>query len=404
MENFGIYRRHEKDCPLFAQGMKSDIKKCTCPLWVHGSENGKRIRKSLKTRSVSRGLERLVRLQRESTPGEPAAPSIALDKAIAQFHEDCVARDLAPNTLRNYKAQLDPLAMFLPGASVRSITVDDVARFRTASGGSAKTARSRMVLLRMFLRFCQDRSWLKENPARKFRLPQSKELATPTLPFSEDEVNKIIEACERLKCSPYDDQRNRLRARALVLLLLYSGLRISDAVKLKRSAVDLASGKVLLRMMKTKHPLYTHLPEDALAALRTVPAESPEYFFWSRSSKLYTAINSLSSTIKAVAKLAGVADAHPHRFRDTFAVELLLKGEDIRTVQMLLGHTSVVTTEKHYAPFVPGMQRLLDQAVAGLHFGSSRAPAVVDPLGDTRRNSQANARRPLPFARRQQSA
>ena len=71
--------------------------------------------------------------------------------------------------------------------------------------------------------------------------------------------------------------------------------------------------------------------------------------------------------------LAGVKiKGQPHRFRDTFSVSLLSKGEELRTVQLLLGHTSVKTTEKHYAPFVESFQRVLDAATAKLDFGTRR--------------------------------
>lgn len=64
---------------------------------------------------------------------------------------------------------------------------------------------------------------------------------------------------------------------------------------------------------------------------------------------------------------------HPHRFRDTFSVSLLEKGEDLRTAQLLLGHTSIKTTEKHYAPFVQSFQRILDAATAKLDFGTAKS-------------------------------
>jgi integrase len=71
---------------------------------------------------------------------------------------------------------------------------------------------------------------------------------------------------------------------------------------------------------------------------------------------------------REVAKLAGVKDAHPHRFRDTFAVELLLNGVPIEQVRMLLGHSSIRVTEKHYAPWVRAreqqMEESLDRAIA----------------------------------------
>ena len=91
------------------------------------------------------------------------------------------------------------------------------------------------------------------------------------------------------------------------------------------------------------------------------------YFFWNGESKLYTAIGNTRRTVTRILTTAGI-EGHPHRFRDTFSVSLLEKGEDLRTVQLLLGHTSIRTTEKHYAPFVDSFQRILDAATAKLDF------------------------------------
>jgi integrase/recombinase XerD len=68
--------------------------------------------------------------------------------------------------------------------------------------------------------------------------------------------------------------------------------------------------------------------------------------------------------------VAGIENGHPHRFRDTFAVELLKKGASLHTVQLLLGHTSIRTTEKHYAPFVLEFQKVIDAATAKLSFAA----------------------------------
>jgi len=60
---------------------------------------------------------------------------------------------------------------------------------------------------------------------------------------------------------------------------------------------------------------------------------------------------------------AGVEDGHSHRLRDTFSVELLQKGISLETVSMLLGHTSIKTTQRHYAPWVKSRQDALETAV-----------------------------------------
>jgi integrase len=253
-----------------------------------------------------------------------------------------------------------------------------------------------LIVLRSLLRFCQERNWTAANPAQKLKAPKID--APQTMPFTDNEVDRMLEACDRYGAGDRMQlARARKRARALLLILLYTGLRISDAVKLKRDAVDFKTGKVLLRIMKTKTPFYTKLPAEALEALKALPVESPDYFLWSGKCILATAISSASKAIRSIAKEAGVADAHPHRFRDTFSVTLLQNGVSIRTVQLLLGHSSVVTTEKHYAPFVEGMQRVVDEAVSGLQFGHSHTPAVVDSLRHAGGNTQRDARRPLPF-------
>jgi integrase len=95
--------------------------------------------------------------------------------------------------------------------------------------------------------------------------------------------------------------------------MLYSGMRISDTIQLKRSAVDLETGKLLLRVMKTGAPLYVRLGEPATEALKALPVEW-ERFFWNGQSKLYTAIGNARKTISRVLAVAGL-NGHPHRFR-----------------------------------------------------------------------------------------
>jgi integrase len=142
--------------------------------------------------------------------------------------------------------------------------------------------------------------------------------------------------------------------------------------------------------MKTGSPLSVKLPKDLIKKLNELPGK--EYFFRSGKGKLATVVGNLRSTLASVFKLAGVK-GHPHRFRDTFAVQLLEQDVPIRTVSLLLGHTSIRTTEKHYAHFVRSQQRLLDEAVGKLDFSSAQVPQlslknrVRNPKRDVRTRS-----------------
>jgi len=101
---------------------------------------------------------------------------------------------------------------------------------------------------------------------------------------------------------------------------------------------------------------------------------SGTYFFWTGDSKLQSATGGWQRTLKAVFKEAGIPDGHAHRFRDTLAVELLLAGIPLDRVSILLGHSSIKITERHYSPWVRARQEQLEADVR-------RTWAVPDSCG-----------------------
>lgn len=207
-------------------------------------------------------------------------------------------------------------------------------------------ASKRLDYMRAFFRFAQDSEWVTENPAKKVKAP--KVTAPPTLPFSREEMGAILAAA------------GNLEVRALVLLMRYSGLRISDAVGL--SAKRIHDGRLLLRTAKTGTLVHLPLPEFVITALQAV--ERPNgYFFWTGESRRTSVCDTWRKRLAPVFEAAGVEGAHPHRFRDTFAVELLLAGVPLERVSILLGHTSTRITERHYAPWVRDRQEQLEADV-----------------------------------------
>jgi integrase len=144
-----------------------------------------------------------------------------------------------------------------------------------------------------------------------------------------------------------------------VLLLRYSGMRIGDAVGLPLDRVE--GDRLFLYTQKTGVAVNTVLPNFVLNALEATPKITARYFFWNGMDKLETIVGSWRRRLKKLFELAEVENGHPHRFRDTFAVELLLTGVPIERVSVLLGHQSVRITEKHYSPWVRSRQEQLEQ-------------------------------------------
>ncbi len=361
-----LYRRHLKTCPQRAKGQ--NYTRCACPIWCDGELEGKRFRRSVGLRDWGRALKRIE--DWEARPGRVVRLPASIPEIVASYLGDCRARNLKESTIASYRKTLEHLAAFCAArgvAHVDQLGVDVFTDFRSSRQVKPSTSGKELETLRAFCGFARKLGAIPENFAKELAPPR--EGAPPTLPFEPAEIEKILKACGELEDgNPATRERTRNRARAMCLVMLYSGMRISDTIQLKRSTVDLQSGKLLLRVMKTGAPLYVRLGAPATEALGKLPAEG-EYFFWNGASRLYTAIGNARKTISRVLAVAGVK-GHPHRFRDTFSVALLEKGEDLRTVQLLLGHTSIKTTEKHYAPFVQSFQRILDAATAKLDFGT----------------------------------
>jgi integrase len=161
---------------------------------------------------------------------------------------------------------------------------------------------------------------------------------------------------------PVDAAKKRAQIRGLVLLMRWSGLRLGDAVRLERSRV--VDGKLMLYTQKTGTPVYVPLPNHVVAALEAVPAPNPRYFFWSGEATKENAGDPFWGWLEKIFKAAKLGKrAHPHMLRDTFAVELLLAGVPLDQVSILLGHSSVKITEKHYSPWVKARQEQLERSV-----------------------------------------
>jgi integrase/recombinase XerD len=367
-----LWRRHKASCAADCRcrkEQKRDCHCCRCPIWADGHFATERIRKSLDTGDWAKGERTAAGMEASwqergslatlSAEREP----VSIATACEDFLENARARGLQDSTRYKYKLLFEQMKTFARGNGLRSLRELDLPmlrKFRASWANKNFSAQKKLESLRTFFRFAHANSWIAENTAAK--LETQKTRPPQVLPFTRDEWLSTLTAC-----AAYGDnygrtgQENARRLRALVLVLRYSGLRIGDAVSLERERI--AGGKLSLYTAKTGTLVSCPLPDAVIQALDAVRGTSEKYFFWTGQGKLKSAVGDWQRSLTKLFVLAKVRGGHPHRFRHTFAVELLLAGVPLERVSVLLGHSSTRITEKHYAAWVRARQEQLEADV-----------------------------------------
>jgi integrase/recombinase XerD len=344
-----IYRRHSPKCPHESR----EYSRCRCRIWYDWNIDGKRITKPIGTRDWQRAQQLAREMEAEGRVLDSKSPLI--EKVSEDFLADAKARGLREPSIYKYKLLLTQLKAFATDKGLVFISNFDVpvtAKFRESWTNKGTAARKKLESLRTFFTFCHDRGWISTNPAKKLKMPKNEE--PPVEPFTKEQVDAVLSAIPK-----YPDQQKAVRLKALVLLLRYSGLRLGDAVTLDRKRID--TGRLFLRTAKTGTRVFVPLPKNVIDALDACPAGP--HPFWTGGSKRKSVTGNWQRALKMLFELAEVPDGHAHRFRHTFAAELLMSGALLTNVAQLLGHSSEKITEKHYSAWIKGRQELLEADV-----------------------------------------
>lgn len=188
--------------------------------------------------------------------------------------------------LKKYRVIFRQLQAFARGEGLRFIKqceLGTLRRFRESWSDCGISALKKLERLRAFMRFAHESDWIISDPTRSLRNP--KITSAPTLPYTQDEMIRILTACTELADSHGKvGGENGRRARALVLLLRYSGMRIGDTVT---CAIDRLRGdRLFLYTQKTGVPANVKLPPIVVEALGTISTVSNHYFIldWPRQT------------------------------------------------------------------------------------------------------------------------
>lgn len=258
-----------------------------------------------------------------------------------------VERNLAENTLEAYARDLSNLSAFLvdrgieAAGEVRGADISAWIQGLAASGKAPKSQARMLVAARGLFQHLLREGVLTEDPTAWVPLPK---LGRPLPdPVSVDEVTRLLAAA-----------KDQPRDRALVALLYGAGLRISEALGLELSEVQLDAGLVRVRGKGDKERVVP-IPDVVIDLLRTyINADRPvrlkgrpsEALFPGRAGRGHFTRQAAFALLRRLGRAAGLArDISPHKLRHGFATHLVQGGADLRAIQTMLGHADLRTTE-----------------------------------------------------------
>jgi integrase len=366
-----IYRRHVGNCPHKAKGRKWD--RCGCPYWADARPQGPLQSLGTSDRAVAISMARDME---ENGGGAPSRATVQAPITIAEakdaFFASLDVTNLSGETKRKHETlwrQVVAFAAGVPDADppapkltlVADMDAAAVARFIKTWEDAPLSRGKKIERFRQFFKFAIERNWIAEDPTKSVKKVKVKTVQTP--PFTPNEEAKILVEAERMiREGRTSAKANALRAKALILFLRYSGMRIGDAVSCKIEWVK--DGRVRRITTKQGRHIDVKLPPHVIQALATIPPKNDLYWFWSGIGKLETATTTWQNLLAKIFKGAGIVGGHAHRFRDTFAVAMLERGESLQAVADALGDTLAVV-QKHYNAWSKIRQARLDEAVSG---------------------------------------
>ena len=290
---------------------------------------------------------------------------------IDEFLEDLRRQDAAPATVRNYAADLRHFARWFRDSTgerfaARAVTPTDLreyrAHLRTVERRQAATVNRRLAALRRFFVWAKGAKKITDLPTEQVKgVP-----AAPRSPkaLAKREVDRLIREAER---------HGNTRILAILQVLRHTGLRVGElcALRLGDVAISERRGAVLVRGGKGNKDRTVPLNNDARRGLAAYLAVRPtvagdHLFVGQRGEPLKP--QGAQQVVAKYARRAGLAEVTPHVLRHTFAKHVLDAGEDLATVQRLLGHERLETTAIYTQPTA----RDLEAAVRRLEADADR--------------------------------
>jgi integrase/recombinase XerC len=291
-----------------------------------------------------------------------------IDKAVEVFLKFMTQeKGASEHTIKNYSRDLADLCEYLEESGINEISEADFFALRGFvamlfdKGLAKSTIERKIACIKSFFAYLQKKNHTDDNPAKLLKFPKKEQKAFKV--FNIDSVIALLEA-------PDDSKPAGVRDRLLLELMYGTGVRVSELVGLNVSDIDFGGLRILVRgkgkkerivpiadihidmineYLDIKHEICNgHLPDN-------------EVLFINKYGSRLTD-RSVRRAVEKYLKIAGLPmDFSPHSFRHSYATHLLEGGADLRTIQQLLGHESLTTTQKYTHMNLTELLRVYDK-------------------------------------------
>ncbi|MBI2604039.1 MAG: tyrosine-type recombinase/integrase [Candidatus Harrisonbacteria bacterium] len=250
-----------------------------------------------------------------------------------------VEKNRSPKTRENYERYLRRFAKHSRAAALRDLTLDAIKDFRLALAREKTPAGEPLKKVTQSYYVIAIRNFLKYLAKQDYNVPSPEKIELPKLGDRQIEIIEYAEL-ERLLEAPEGADVKTLRDRAILEMLFSTGLRVSELCKLNRY-IDLDKGELSVRGKgdKLRVVFISDRARKAVEAYLAARGDADE--------ALFVSMRAVQRLIHYYGRKAGIVGKRltPHGLRHLFATDLLVNGADLRSVQELLGHSNVSTTQ-----------------------------------------------------------
>lgn len=286
--------------------------------------------------------------------GEPLR--VHVDSFIAQLQRE----NASEHTIRNYRSDLTQVCEYFAGTGVSVQTLDTLAmREWMASlydaGLTAVSIRRKLAAVRSWLKHLEAEGVLERNVARAVRTPKAPKLLPSVM--TAEMTNARLDAAPMVGA----DRAHPERDIAILEMLYGCGVRVSELVGLDIADIEWSEGWVRVRG-KGKKERQVPITAKALEALRTYLAARETRVMQNAVFLNHRGDRLSDAYVRKIVKAYAGAEAHPHGFRHAYATHLLSSGADLRSIQELLGHARLSTTQKYTQVSLEDLMRVYDKS------------------------------------------